>query len=117
MVDKQFRDNFVFSYLMLLLWEADSSGGLSFSDLSKETEEHAKADCDAFINQNESVINTLTKEECAQLPYCFWLSRNSRAGGFDNLVGASDAFRSLHFSARCFPPLEVVIKNGQIFFN
>lgn len=106
-------DNFTEQYMATALWSSNDDIGdpldreYSTSDLSSETLESMKKDCEKFQADNEDLLDRAyesTGRDSSLAGHDFWLTRNGHGAGFwdgdwsdfgDELTEACKAFKEV----------------------
>lgn len=116
-------DNFFNAYLEASLWSSldDDCEPLDMLDLdvSIETQELMRQDCDKFYDDNDHLItseNCLTGYDCdEQAGHDFWLTRNGHGTGFwDSGRWENDVVEQLDKAAKAFGEFYLFPQNGEI---
>lgn len=120
-------DNMVQAYLECALWSSTDENMNSLDKkydiaaFSKEAVEHAKKDCQNFIDECEDAIessvhyNNINKD--VRMGIDFWLTRNRDGAGFWDGHWSSPEAEILTKASHAMGSVDVYENDGQLFFT
>lgn len=124
-------DRMVRQYLETALWssndESTPQGGVpldrnyEISDISKESVERAKADCQKFYDQAEVILGKNGDEiislDETKLGHDFWLSRNRHGAGFFDADYLDDEMKdALQDLAESFGEVNLIVGDDEVLY-